>query len=105
MQLKQFKERQVRVRDPIRPGRFGVETRFYAGGAHAIAHSSGTYEADDEGWIEVPPEVAAEIRKSRGPGGERWYAPEEVLEEVGLGRIEESRPSVPTARGPVRVQP
>ena len=107
MQIKQYIEKQVKVRDPMRPGRFGSETRMYATGCDRITDQGVDYDADDNGYIEVPESVGNLLHKSRGGKGERWYTPQEVFEEISIGRMEEAvrRADVPVQRGPVRVAP
>ena len=107
MQIKQYIEKQVKVRDPMRPGRFGYETRMYPTHTAVTDPSGEDYPIDAEGYSEVPEDVGNMLHKSRGGKGERWYTPQEVFEEVSLGRLEEAvrRADVPVQRGPVRVGP
>lgn len=93
MYIKAFREQQVRVQDPLRPGRRVFETRLIPSGASTLSHPDGKggmdhYEADEDGWLDAPHELAAFVRNFRGPSGERWYTPDEVGEEVASGRIQ-----------------
>jgi hypothetical protein len=87
MFIKQFREQQVRVQDPLRPGRRIFETRLNPTHCHTVNHGSEEYEADDDGWIELPSDAGEALRRFRGPRGEKFYTPEEVDEEVVAGRI------------------
>lgn len=89
MYIKMFKEQQVRVQDPLRPGRRIFETRLNPSGGSGLSHEGGKYEADEDGWIEVPEEVGQALTKFRGQKGEKFYTPDEVNEEVVAGRIKE----------------
>lgn len=102
MLIKQFKERQVRVMDPLRPGRRVFETRFSPTGAHSHAG----FDAADDGWIEVPQEVGLEAIKFRSPDGARFFTPDQVEEEVAVGRLNQEDIDNPepvrAAQGPKR---
>ena len=76
-------------------------------GCDRITDQGVDYDADDNGYIEVPEPVGNLLHKSRGGKGERWYTPQEVFEEISIGRMEEAvrRADVPVQRGPVRVAP
>ena len=87
MFIKQFREQQVRVQDPLRPGRRIFETRLNPTNCHTVNHEGEEYEADGDGWLEVPFEAGEALRSFRGPRGEKFYTPEEVDEEVVAGRI------------------
>lgn len=88
MHLKQYRSRNVRVPDPLRPGRHVLEERFIDTGASGISHGDKTFKPDGNGWIEVPMEVGEHLMKFRGPRGERFMTPEEVGEHVGFGAID-----------------
>lgn len=85
MFVKQFRSTWVRVPDPLHPGKRALEERLTPTGATSISHPSGQFQADDDGWFEVPADVASELLGRRHPGGERFYTPAEVNEEVRLG--------------------
>lgn len=85
MYIKQFRSQWVRVPDPMRPGRRALEERLISTGATAISHAGQEYRADPDGWFEVPHEVGIALLNFRHPGGERFYTPAEVDEQVRLG--------------------
>jgi hypothetical protein len=87
MFIKQFREQDVRIADPLRPGRRIFETRLNSNNNHSYVHDNVEYLADDEGWIEVPDEVGVLAKRFRGTRGERYFTPDEVDEEVVAGRI------------------
>jgi len=106
MYIKMFREKEIRVQDPLRPGKYVFETRFIPTGASSTSHGGANYEADADGWIEVPAEAGELLTNFRGPKGERFFTPEEVNEEVGLGRVSaDLAEEITTApRGPARVK-
>jgi hypothetical protein len=95
MHIKQFREHQVKVADPIRPGKRVIETRFHPTGAHEIVDGSTVYTADEKGWLEVPDALGQRLRGFRGGRGEKYFTPEEVNEEVAIGAIAEDDEDVP----------
>ena len=109
MFIKMFREHEVRVQDPLRPGRRTFETRLRPSGAESHGGVDGVeYFADADGWIEVPAEVGTEAVKYRFPDGARFYTPEQVDEEAAAGRINPDLADealVLPQRGPVRVDP
>jgi len=88
MFIKQFRHRQVRVPDPLRPSKRVFEDRLIPAGGGSIEHEGVKYEADEDGWVDVPQDLGVHLRSFRAPGGERWYAPEEVDEQVRLGIVD-----------------
>lgn len=83
MYIKHFREVTYRVPDPVRPGHTVFDRRLDTSGTHAISHNGKEYHADtDDGWFDVPDEVAQHFLKFPG-----WCTPEMVDEEVVAGRI------------------
>lgn len=80
--VKHYREVQYRVPDPQRPGHTVFDRRMDASGAETIVHDGQTYKADEDGWFDVPPDVAAHLLQFPG-----WCSPEMVDEEVVAGRI------------------
>ena len=100
MYVKQFRSLNVRVPDPLRPGRHALEERLLATGATSVSHQGKSYDAGADGWIDVPPHVGEFLVNGRYPRGERFLTPEEVGEHVGFGTIEADE--LPNAPGPSR---
>lgn len=103
MFIKQFRSTWVRVPDPMRPGRRALEERLVPTGTTALSHPSGEYEADRDGWIEVPHDVGVQLCAfaSRDPHGgavTRFYTPAEVNEQVRLGALDESNADAPAPK-------
>lgn len=82
MFIKHFREVTYRVPDPMRPGHSAFDRRMDASGAHRLNHEGKSYEADSDGWFDVPDEVG---RFFIGRPG--WCSPEMVDEEIVAGRI------------------
>lgn len=82
MYIKHFREVTYRVPDPMRPGHNAFDRRMDASGTYSLTHDGKTYNADSDGWIEVPDEVGR--RMINFPG---WCSPEMVDEEIVAGRI------------------
>ncbi len=101
MFLKQFRAMQVRVADPLRPGKRTFEERLVASGASGVSHGGKNYAADEDGWIDLPDEVGETVLRVRFPKGERFFTPHEVNEEVMAGRISDGD-ATPQRRGPGR---
>jgi hypothetical protein len=80
--IKHYREVQYRVPDPVRPGHTVFDRRMDSSKTHAISHNGKEYEADPDGWFDVPDEVAAYFLTRPG-----WCSPEMVDEEVVAGRI------------------
>lgn len=102
MFIKQFRSTQVRVPDPLHPGRRTFEERIYPTGCSGISDNGVEYTADEDGWIDVPHDVGQRLVSFRHPGGERFYQPHEVDEQVRLGALDENeghRPDAPKRRG------
>lgn len=76
-----------RVADPMRPGRTAEVGVLRPSGNTALSHESGTYEPDENGWIEVPHEVGVELCRFRNRGS-GYYTPAEVDEQVRLGFVD-----------------
>ena len=98
MFIKQYREQMVRVADPLRPGKRIFEVRLVPAGGSGIKHKGTFFEADDDGWTDVPDEVGNFLRKFRGPKGEKFYTPDEVGEEVAVGRIKADEGDLPPAK-------
>ena len=98
MYLKQFRTVSVRVPDPLRPGRRTFEDRLIPTGCHSVSHEGVTYSADEDDWFEFPPEVGTELLKYRHPGGEKFYSPADVDEQVRLGALDEDGPDLTVQR-------
>lgn len=102
MYLKHYHPFAKRVPDPMRPGRTAVVTERRDSGATELTYvdESGKtvrVQPDEAGWFDVPDHATAErLRKFRHGGG-GWFAPDEVDEDVSLGRITEP-PRRPTGR-------
>jgi hypothetical protein len=78
-----------------------MEERLTPTGGSAIAHPSGSFTPDQDGWFDVPREVGLELLSFRQPNGERFYTPDEVNEQVRLGSLQdedESQKKVPRGR-------
>lgn len=82
MFIKHFREVTYRVPDPMRPGHSAFDRRMDASGAHQILHNGKEYQADNDGWFDVPDEVGAYFVGRPG-----WCTPEMVDEEKVAGRI------------------
>jgi len=102
--VKMFREQLMRVVDPLHPGKRIFETRLRPTGAHGVSHQNIQYDADESGWFEVPDEVAVELKTFRGPKGERYFDPNDVEEEVAMGRLADSD-EMPNLSAPVAVVP
>jgi hypothetical protein len=89
--IKKFRTVQVRVPDPLHPGKRVFEDRMFDAGCTGLTFEGAVYEADEDGWFDVPPEVAEHYLRHRHPGGEKFYSPEEVDEQVRLGSMAEER--------------
>lgn len=101
MFIKLFKAQQVRVPDPLRPGKRTFEERLIPAGAPSgVLSVQGTnYTADEEGWFDLPGEIAASLLTVRYPGGERFHTPADVNEQIGLGALPaEEAPNAPKRR-------
>ena len=92
MHIKQFRAHEVRVPDPLRPGKRAFETRLLPTGGTSLSHGGKTYEADPSGWFDVPPEVGTALLRFRAPNGERFYTPPDVDEQVRLGAMTDELP-------------
>lgn len=90
MHIKQFRTVYVRVPDPLRPGKRAQEERLYPTGAVSLSHGGVAFDADEDGWFDVPAEVAEDMLKFRHPGGEKFYTPADVDEQVRLGALDET---------------
>lgn len=89
MYIKHFREVNFRVPDPMRPGHSAFDRRLDWSKTHSITHEGKTYDADSDGWFDVPTEVGVFFvgdgdRNSGKPG---WCTPEMVDEELVAGRI------------------
>lgn len=82
MFIKQFRSAWARVPDPLRPGKRALEERLVPTGAHAISHDGQSFEADADGWFDVPDHVGAQLVNFRHPDSSRFYQPHEVSEDV-----------------------
>lgn len=82
MLIKHYRQVRFRVADPIRPGRTVFDERLDPSGTHQISHRGAIYDADAEGWFDVPEEVGNFLISFPG-----WRTPEQVHEEVVAGRI------------------
>lgn len=90
MYVKMFREQLMRVVDPLHPGKRIFETRLRPTGAHGTSHGGVQYDADETGWFEVPDEVGDALKRFRGPKGERFFDPNDIEEEVAMGRLADS---------------
>jgi hypothetical protein len=79
MRIAQVRGVPVRVPDPMRPGRTALVERLEDAGATAISHPSGNFTAGDDGFFEVPADVAADLIARQYPGGFR-FLPEGAIE-------------------------
>lgn len=82
MFIKHFREVTYRVPDPMRPGHSAFDRRMDAAGTHAISHNGVQYHADNDGWFDLPEDVAKHFLGFPG-----WCSPEMVDEEIVAGRI------------------
>lgn len=88
MFIKQFRAVQVRVPDPLRPGKRAIEERLITTGCNGVSHGGVFFEADSDGWIDIEREAALHLMSFRGTGGEKFYTPEQVDEQVRLGAVD-----------------
>lgn len=101
MFIKQFRTHQVRVADPLHPGKRVFEERLIATGGTSISHGGKTFKADEDGWFDLPDEVGAFFLSFRAPRGEQFFTPEQVDEQVRLGTVGQDAVSeVPTPTAP-----
>lgn len=82
MRIAQVRGVPVRVPDPMRPGRTALVEKLEDAGATSISHPAGDFTAGDDGFFDVPPEVAADLLGRVHPGGFR-FLPEGAI-EAGL---------------------
>ena len=82
MFITHFNEVMYRTPDPTRPGKTTFAKRMEKSGTNVIVHEGVTYEADDEGWFDVPESVG--IFFSSRPG---WRTPAQVDSEVSAGLV------------------
>ena len=94
MLIKQYRTVQQRVNDPFRPGKKTFEDRMLPTGAHEISHEGNIYTADAGGWFEVSFDAGNALMGFRSPGGVSFFNPDQVLEQVSLGALDDSE-SVP----------
>ncbi len=103
MYIKQFRSVQVRVPDPMRPGKRTFEERLIPTHAGSLSDNGKTITADVDGWFEVDHELSQRLLKIRHPGGERFYTPDQVDEQVRLGLAQSDEgDKLPKAKKPVR---
>ena len=100
MYLKQFRTVQVRVPDPMKPSRKTFEDRLIPTGGTQISHGGKIYDADEEGWFDLPFDAANHLASFRSPNGEKFYSPEQVDEQVRIGALkdEEEAPALPVLK-------
>ncbi len=98
MYLKQFRVVQVRVSDPLRPGKRTFEERQMPCGTTSVTWQGKNVEAEDDGWIDLPDACGEHLRSVRYPKGERWLTPAEVGELVAVGAATEDVERKPKAK-------
>ena len=91
--LKKFIEIRYRVRDPLRPGQFTFDTRLDGDTITSLNHEGKTYEPDENGWFDLPDDVAAFYRSRPN-----WLRPQEVDEEVVSGRLADEDAVLPAQK-------
>lgn len=80
--LKHFRTVRYRVPDPLHPGHSAFDERLDWSHTESVKHEGTIYEADSDGWIDFPADVAAYFAKYPG-----WRSPEQVDEEAVAGRL------------------
>lgn len=103
MHVKLFREHEVLVKDPIRPNRRVIEKRLIPAGGHEIVDGDNVYVAGEDDWIEVPADLGERLLKVRAGGGDRYFTPYQVDEEIAVGRITLPDPEPEEPKGPTRV--
>jgi hypothetical protein len=89
--LKKFIEIRYRVRDPLRPGQYTFDSRLDGDTVSSISHDGRTYEPDENGWFDLPNEVAAFYRARPN-----WLGPQDVDEKVVSGQLADEDAALPT---------
>jgi hypothetical protein len=98
MYLKHFRTVLVRVPDPLRPGKRAFEERQMACGTTSVTFKDENFEAEDDGWVDVPTECGEHLHGLVYPNGERWLTPAEVGELVTVGAATEEVERTPKAK-------
>ena len=99
MLIKHYTEVLYRVADPLRPGRTTNTGRLVASGATAHSAAGTTFEADEDGWFDVPEDVGRAMCAVRTNGRSGFYAEGAVEEHRRIGDLEDE---APRRRGPGR---
>ena len=108
MHLKHFNAVPQAVPDPMHPNRTVNVTRLIESGTHRHAEPDCTYDADENGWIDFPHDVAERLRKFRNRGS-GWFGVGEIADAVRLGTLTEmdqparKEPTKPSARRQARL--
>lgn len=80
MRVAQVRGVPVRVPDPLRPGRTAIIERLEDAGATSISHhSGGEFKVGDDGFFDVPADVAKDLLSTVHPGGFR-FLPEGAID-------------------------
>jgi hypothetical protein len=80
--IKHFREVTYRVPDPMHPGHNVFDRRMDSSGTDTVVHNGKEFKSDQDGWFDVPDDVAKHFLSFPG-----WCSPEMVDEEVVAGRI------------------
>lgn len=100
MLVKHYTEVSYRVADPLRPGRTTNTGRLVPSGAYAHSDpEGGSFQADAEGWFDVPEDVGRRMCRIRTGGRSGFYGEGEVEEHRRIGDLDDAPP---VRRGPGR---
>lgn len=85
MKITQVRSVWSRVPDPLRPGMHVKAEKLEDAHASAISHPLGDFKVGDDGFFDVPPEVAADLLGRVYPGERRFLTEGEVPEGLIVG--------------------
>lgn len=88
----------VRVPDPLRPGKRVFEERPMPAGTTSVTWQGKSFEAEEDGWIDLPDACFEHLRSVRYPNGDRWMTPSELGELVAVGAATEDVERTPKAK-------
>ena len=80
-----------RVPDPLRPGKHAKAEKLEDAHASAISHPLGTFKVGDNGFFDVPPEVAGDLLGREFPGGIRFLTAGELPDGLIVGTPKRKR--------------
>lgn len=107
MFIKQFTRGYTPVPDPLHPSRTVPQPKLVAVPVTSFVYTDASgarvelEPVNEDGWFDVPHDVATAHLPARSADGTGWYSEREVAEEVRLGRsVEETqRPARRPRRG------